>query len=117
VPNELLPLLEQYMGSVRSNPPEEKLYDFLQEISAEGKLFDYSEQDWIEAGRAYGMADDQISSWIETAASWLDDTTEEGKYDPETAFWVEGGRPQANPVWDRNDEEYDPDEGDEDEDE
>lgn len=97
MPNELLLELEQFMGSVRSNPPEEKLYDFLQELSTEGKLFDYSEQDWIEAGRAYEMSDDDIAGWIETAASWLDDTTEGGEEEPLEAFWASGGQPKQNP--------------------
>jgi hypothetical protein len=100
VPNELLLELNQFMdsGGIHSNPPEEKLYEFLQELSAEGKLFDYSEQDWIEAGRAYEMADDDIASWIETAASWLDDTTEGGQEEPEQAFWTSGGQPRQNPA-------------------
>lgn len=74
-------------GGVYPNPPMEKLYEFLEVISKEGKLLDYSEQDWVEAGRSYGLTDDDISNWIETAASWIDDTTDEGKFDPEPAFW------------------------------
>lgn len=98
MPNELLQELDRFMGSVRANPPEGKLYEFLQELSTEGKLFDYSEQDWIEAGRAYELVDDDIASWIETAASWLDDTTEGGESDPEPAFWSSGGQPRQNPA-------------------
>lgn len=100
MPNELLYELDRFMdsGGIRTNPPEEKLYEFLREISSEGKLFDYSEEDWIEAGRAYEMADDDIAGWIETAASWLDDTTEGGEEEPLPAFWAAGGQPRQNPA-------------------
>lgn len=99
MPNELLQELDLFMGSggVRTNPPTEKLYDFLQELSADGKLFGYSEQDWIEAGQAYEMTDDDIAEWIETAASWIEDTTDEGQYDPELAAWATEPR-QPNPA-------------------
>jgi hypothetical protein len=86
--NALKSELDRFMRGARVNPPEVKLYEFLQELSAEGKLFNYSEQDWVEAGRSYGMTDDEISNWIETAASWIDDSTEEGKYEPEDAAWA-----------------------------
>lgn len=86
--NELKILLDQFLSGSRSNPPKEEMYDFLQQLSENGQLFNYSEQDWIEAGKSVGLTDDDISNWIETAASWIDDTTEEGKYDPEQAAWV-----------------------------
>lgn len=96
MPNELLQELDQFMGSVRSNPPEEKLYEFLQELSSDGKLFGYPEQDWIEAGHEYQMTDDDIAEWIETAASWIEDTTQEGELEPELAFWSD--EPKPNPA-------------------
>ena len=96
--NELKEELDRFMGSFRSNPPTEKLNEFLEVLSSEGKLFDYSEQDWVEAGRSYGMSDDEIASWVETAASWLDDTSEGGKYELEPSFWAEEGpQTKANP--------------------
>lgn len=101
MPNELLEELREFMGSVRRNPPEEKMYEFLQELSSDGKLFDYSEEDWVEAGRAYQMSDDEVAQWIETAASWLQDTTEEGTQDPEPSFWAqESQRLRTNPSTD-----------------
>jgi hypothetical protein len=97
--NELKAELDRFMEGTRSNPPTERLYDFLGDLSSEGKLFDYSEQDWVEAGRSYGMSDNEISAWIETAASWLDDTTEGGEYEPAHSFWSSGGtRTMANPA-------------------
>lgn len=98
MPNELLQELNQFMGSVRSNPSEEKLYDFLQELSEDGKLFGYPEQDWIEAGHEYQMTDDDIAEWIETAASWIEDTTEEGEFEPELAFWADSSASLPNPA-------------------
>jgi hypothetical protein len=86
--NKLQVELDRFLGGARSNPPEAKMYEFLEVLSGDGKLFDYSEQDWVEAGRSQGMTDDQIAAWIETAASWLDDTTDEGKYEPELAAWA-----------------------------
>lgn len=86
--NELQKRLDRFLRSAHSNPPEAKAFQFLEVLSEEGQLFDYSEQDWIEAGRSLGMTDDQISDWIETAASWLDDTTEDGEYEPEPSFWA-----------------------------
>ena len=86
--NKLQVELDRFLGGARSNPPEAKMYEFLEVLSEDGKLFDYSEQDWVEAGRSQGMTDDQIAAWIETAASWLDDTTDEGKYEPELAAWA-----------------------------
>ena len=99
--NELKEKLDRFMGSVKVNPPTEKLYEFLEELSSEGKFFGYSERDWIEAGRSYSMTDNEIAAWIETAASWLDDTTEGGEYEPEHSFWGSGGtetKPNAAPV-------------------
>lgn len=100
--NELKAELDRFMGGARANPGgEEKLYDFLQELSTEGRLFDYSEQDWVEAGRAYGMDDDEIAAWVETAASWLTDTTEGGEVEPEQSSWASQGggvRTMANPA-------------------
>jgi len=85
--NELKAELDRFLRGASTNPPEAKAYEFLEVLSSDGKLFNYSEQDWIEAGRSIGMTDDQIARWVETAASWLDDTTEEGEYEPEKAFW------------------------------
>lgn len=97
--NELKQELDRFMGGARSNPESERLYEFLQELSSEGKLFDYSEQDWVEAGRAYGMSDDEVAAWVETAASWLDDTTEGGEYEPEHSAWASSGlKVMANPA-------------------
>ena len=98
--NELKAELDQFMGGAKSNPPQEgRLYEFLQELSSDGKLFDYSEQDWVEAGRAYGMSDDEVAAWIETAASWLTDTTEHGEYEPEQTFWASHGvKTMTNPA-------------------
>lgn len=96
--NQLKEELDRFMGGTRLNPPTEKMYEFLQELSSEGKLFDYSEQDWVEAGRSYGMSDDEISNWVETAASWLTDTTDHGDYEPETSAWAgKGVQPTQNP--------------------
>lgn len=86
--NDLQAELDRFMRGARPNPPEAKMYEFLEALSENGKLFDYSEQDWVEAGRSYGMSDNEIASWVETAASWLDDTTEDGEYEPEPAFWT-----------------------------
>ena len=93
--NELKRELDAFMvrsgerrGGVYPNPPVEKLYQFLEVLSEKGKLLDYSEQDWVEAGRSYGLNDDEISNWIETAASWVDDTTQDGEFDPEPSFWA-----------------------------
>lgn len=85
--NQLQVELDRFLRGTRPNPPEAKAYEFLEALAEEGKLFDYSEQDWVEAGRSQGMTDDQIAAWIETAASWIDDTTEEGEFEPEPAFW------------------------------
>lgn len=90
--NQLQILLDRFMGGARGNPPEAKAYEFLEALSEEGKLLDYSEQDWIEAGRSIGMSDDQVAAWMETAASWIDDTTEDGEYEPEPSFWAKGTR-------------------------
>lgn len=79
--------LNHFLRGVRTNPPEVAAYEFLEHLSEEGKLFNYSEQDWIEAGKSLGMDDDKISNWIETAASWIQDTTDEGHEAPEPAFW------------------------------
>lgn len=87
--NELLLELDRFMGGARSNPPQAKLYEFLKVLSANGALLDYSEQDWVEAGRKYGLTDDEIAAWVETAASWIDDTTDEGRFEPEPSFWGE----------------------------
>ncbi len=86
--NALKTELDRFMRGARVNPPEGKLYEFLEVLSEEGKLLDYSEQDWVEAGRSYGMTDDEVASWIETEASWIDDTTEEGKYEPQESVWA-----------------------------
>lgn len=86
--NKLQIELDRFLGGARSNPPEAKMYEFLEVLSADGKLFDYSEQDWVEAGRSQGLTDDQIAAWVETAASWLDDTTDGGKYEPEPSAWA-----------------------------
>jgi hypothetical protein len=86
--NQLLTELDKFMHGVRTNPPEAELYVFLKYLSEKRKLVDYSEQDWVDAGRAYGMTDDEISNWVETAASWIDDTTENGKYEPEKSSWA-----------------------------
>ena len=87
--NELKILLDRFLSGGRANPPsKEEMYDFLQQLSENGQLFDYSEQDWIEAGKSVGLTDNDISNWIETAASWVDDTTEEGKYEPSAAAWA-----------------------------
>lgn len=80
--------LNYFLRRARTNPPEAAAYEFLEHLSEEGKLFDYTEQDWIEAGKSLGMDDDKIAAWIETAASWVQDTTDEGEYEPETAFWA-----------------------------
>lgn len=95
--NELKEELDRFMGGVRPNPPEAKLYEFLEVLSEDGRMFDYSEEDWVEAGRAYGMTDDEVSDWIETAASWLTDTTEGGEYEPEHSFWGAGLETKSNP--------------------
>ena len=92
--SELQKKLDRFMKSVRTNPPEAAAYEFLEVLSEEGQLFDYSEQDWIEAGKSIGMDDDAIAAWVETAASWIQDTTEEGKYEPEPAFWSGTGHPR-----------------------
>lgn len=87
--NQLKILLDSFLSGGRENPPsKEELSDFLQQLSENGQLFDYSEQDWVEAGKSAGLTDNEISNWIETAASWIDDTTEEGKYEPESAAWA-----------------------------
>lgn len=86
--NELKAKLDRFLRTARANPPTAAAYEFLEVLSSEGQLFNYSEQDWIEAGRSIGMTDDEISDWIETAASWVDDTTDEGTYDPEESAWA-----------------------------
>jgi hypothetical protein len=86
--SELQAELDRFMRGARTNPPEAKMYEFLEVLSEKGKLLDYSEQDWIEAGRSQGLTDDEIASWIETAASWVDDTTDGGEYEPEKAVWA-----------------------------
>lgn len=86
--NELQTELVRFLRGARPNPPEAKMYEFLEVLSEKGKLFDYSEQDWVEAGRSQGMTDDEIAAWIETAASWLDDTTDDGAFEPELAAWA-----------------------------
>ncbi len=86
--NQLQAELDRFMRGARTNPPEAKMYEFLEVLSEKGKLLDYSEQDWIEAGRSQGLTDDEIANWIETAASWVDDTTEKGEYEPEKAVWA-----------------------------
>jgi len=87
--NALKILLDRFMEGGRTNPPpKEEMDDFLQQLSENGQLFNYSEQDWVEAGKSVGLSDNEISNWIETAASWIDDTTEEGKYDPEPSAWA-----------------------------
>jgi len=75
-------------GGVYPNPPIAKLDEFLEVLSSNGMLLNYSEKDWVEAARSYGLTDDQAADWIETAASWIEDTTEEGKYEPEEAAWA-----------------------------
>jgi hypothetical protein len=86
--NHLQAELDRFLRGARSNPPEAKMYEFLEVLAEKGKLFEYTEQDWIEAGRSQGMTDDEISNWIETAASWLDDTTDDGVFEPELAAWA-----------------------------
>jgi hypothetical protein len=85
--SELQKKLDLFLRSTRTNPPQAAAFEFLEVLSEEGQLFDYSEQDWIEAGKSLNMNDNEIAVWVETAASWIEDTTDEGKYDPEPSFW------------------------------
>lgn len=50
---------------------EDELSAFLRELDKKGELKTFSEADWIETGRSFGLNDHEIAEWIEQAAGWL----------------------------------------------
>ena len=64
-------------SSTRGNPgylwEVSDLSRFLRHLSAEEKLGDFSQGDWIEFGRDKGLNDDQIGSMLEGTATWIVD--------------------------------------------
>lgn len=63
----------------RHNPPpdgEDEITRFLREMDKAGRLHTFSEPDFFEVGKLFGLDDDQVAAAIEQAASWIENTEE-----------------------------------------
>jgi hypothetical protein len=90
--NPLISQFEKFLDSPRRNSGgprgEDEYSSFLRELSATGRLKAYSEAEWIQMGKEFGLTDDQIAQLVEQAAGWIEDTTEGGTKPPEPAAWA-----------------------------
>lgn len=74
----LTEMLRDYLGShPRSNPPGSELTGFLQTLSRDHELAGWTEGDWVDAGRSINLSDDEITEWVEAAAGWVADTSDD----------------------------------------
>lgn len=89
--NPLIAKMEKFLGA-RRNPPgprgEDEFSLFLRELSRTGQLKSYTESQWIEFGRRFGLDDGRTAQLVEQAASWVQDTTLGGARPPEPAAWA-----------------------------
>ena len=90
--NPLIAKMDKFLEAPRRNAPgprgEDEFSAFLRELSRTGQLKSYSESQWIQYGRRFGLDDEKIAQLVEQAASWVQDTTDGGKRPPEPAAWA-----------------------------
>lgn len=98
--NELERLFTRFLDAPRANPERgpDEFTAFLLELDRAGKLKTFSEAEWIETGRKFGLSDAEIVGWIEQAAGMIGKP--EGGLEP--AAWT--GLQRSNPLtWQTSD--------------
>lgn len=82
---------QDFLARPRRNPApagEDDFTAFLRAESRAGRLREWSEGQWIEFGKRYGLSGEDVTRLIEAAAGWVEDTTLGGTVPPEASAWI-----------------------------